>query len=200
MTSIASKALALISGLALTASSITGCAIAPFTNAKSVSSVECKDLSSPEWSNFSYTNTAWKKNSSMFSGFGTFRCEGDVTVTFSVSPLGNNLVAGETVISFGKDQLPIASFPKISKSILKATQLLPVNGRSIAVSANETFQPLVKLTQSDFGLTYGNEPVEIKMKMSAEGKKSVVFKKVLRLATAKDSSSPAQTNLQTSRL
>jgi hypothetical protein len=130
----------------------------------------------------------------MFSGFGSFRCEEKVSVTFTVTPLGNNLVAGETVMSLGEDQLDIASLPKISKSILNATQVIPVNGRSLDIAANETFQPLVKLTQSEFGFSYGNEPVEIELKVSADGKKSIVFKKVLRLATAKDASGVIPTN------
>jgi hypothetical protein len=184
MTSNTSKAIALISGLVLSATSLTGCATATTETRLKVDSVACEDLTANSFDGFSYTTDQWNKGSSMFSGFGLFRCDEDVTVNVKVSPLGTNLIAGQTLVSFGKDQMIIGSLPKLSPSNIQAEKLLSMDGHAVLVAANETFQPFVHLSQSQEKLTYGNEPVEMLITISANDKAPITFKKVLKLATS----------------
>ena len=178
------KALGLLTVMGLSASLLSGCA--PTSSAADVKAetVACEDLSNPNNESGSYTIGEWKKDSSMYSGFGLFRCEEDVFVTIEVSPLGKNLLAGETSISIGEEQFEFASFKSVRPADLQAESVLASNGHAIRVPANEKFQPFVELSQSQMTLTYGDEPVEMRVTISANDKKSVTYKKVLRLATS----------------
>ena len=184
MTSNTSKAIALISGLVLSASTLTGCATAASETQLKVESVACEDLTNPSADESSYTLLKWNKDSSTYSGFGLFRCDQDVYVTLEVSPLGSNLLAGNTSVSIGEDQMEFASLKKVGPLDLQADSVLATNGHAVLVAANETFQPFVHLSQSQEKLTYGNEPVQMMITISANDKAPVTFKKVLKLATS----------------
>jgi hypothetical protein len=178
------KALGLLTVMGLSASLLSGCAPTSSASDVKVETVACEDLSNPNGDASSYTISEWKKDSSMYSGFGLFRCEVDAFVTIEVSPLGKNLLAGETSISIGEEQLEFASFKSVRPADLQAESVLASNGHAIRVPANEKFQPFVELSQSQVTLTYGDEPVEMRITISANDKKSVTYKKVLRLATS----------------
>ena len=178
------KALGLVTVMGLSASILSGCAPMSSASDVKVETVVCEDLSNPNGESTSYTISEWKKDSSMYSGFGLFRCEEDASVTIEVSPLGKNLLAGESSISIGEEQLEFASFKSVSPADLQAESVLASNGHAIRVPANEKFQPFVELSQSQMTLTYGDEPVEMRITISANDKKSVTYKKVVRLATS----------------
>lgn len=178
------KVLALLTVIGLSTSVVSGCAPTSSASDVKVETVVCGDLSNPNGESSSYTIREWKKDSSMYSGFGLFRCEEDVSVTIEVSPLGKNLLAGETSISIGEEQLEFASFKSVRPADLQAESVLASNGHALRVPANEKFQPFVELSQAQMTLTYGDEPVEMRITISANDKKSVTYRKTLRLATS----------------
>lgn len=178
------KALGLLTVIGLSTSMLSGCAPTSSAPDVKVETVVCEDLSNPSADDSSDTINEWNKDSSMFSGFGLFRCEEDATVSIEVSPLGKNLLAGEANISIGEEQLEFAAFKSVSPEDLQAESVLATNGHAIRVPANEKFQPFVELSQSQMTLTYGDEPVEMRITISANDKKSVTYKKVRRLATS----------------
>jgi hypothetical protein len=102
-----------------------------------------------------------------------------------VDSQGGNLVATATYLSFGKDQYPVAGVATADVSTLHSESVVSTTESSLSIPAGRAFQPLVKLEQSNYQLTYGKQPVTMIMTIKVKGKPQVTVKKMLALATSK---------------
>ena len=132
-----------------------------------------------------YTLNSWKHGSHTVSGFGLFTCKSDATIKFSMTSQGGNLIGTATYLSFGKDQAPVAGVATADVSTLHSESVVSTTESSLSIPAGRAFQPLVKLEQSNYQLTYGKQPVTMIMTIKVKGKPQVTVKKMLALSTSK---------------
>lgn len=182
MKSFGLKAITAISAIAILSGSLTGCAAIP-SKPVTLASIGCKDETIDNWNSFSYTIGSWKHGSSQVSGFGLFSCEKDATIKFSITPNGTNLINAGTFLALGNDQVAIASLHTLDQKFINFKTAVVTTTKSIKVPGGQKFQPLAQLDQSNYGLTYGKEPVTLTMTIKVKGKPAITVKKTLALAT-----------------
>lgn len=178
MKSFGLKAITAISAIVLVSSALSGCVATP-KPAQSVT--DCQDLSNPKsWSSaWSYSNPRWSHGSKMYPGFGLYKCSETAVLTMRFTPLGYNFVAGTTYVSYGAKQITVVNSPTPGTKWFGSDTVLEVPSGITTVSPNQTFQPVVEIKSSEFGLTRGKEPVRAVITLKAKGKKSISFVKTI---------------------
>lgn len=178
MNSFGLKAITVISAIAFISGALTGCSPTP-KPAQAVT--KCQDLSNPDsWSSaWSYSNPRWNHGSRMYSGFGLYKCSESATLTMRFTPLGYNFVAGTTYLSYGAKQITVVNGPTPGTKWFGSDAVVEVPSGITTVAPNQTFQPVVEITASKFGLTRGKEPVRAVITLKAKGKKSISFVKTI---------------------
>ena len=187
MKSITTKAVAAIASIGVIAGAISGCSAPKPAKPVTLASIGCADPTIKHWDQFSYTVGSWKHGSHEVVGFGLFTCKTDATIKFSMNSQGGNLIGTATYLSFGKEQAPVAGVAAADVATLHSESVVSTTESSISVPAGQAFQPLVKLEQSAYQLTYGRQPVTMIMTIKVKGKPQITVKKTLALATAKAS-------------
>lgn len=178
------KAITAISSLTILSAALTGCAATP-SKPVTLTSIGCQDETLSHWSNWSYTMGAWRHGSSEISGFGLFTCKQDARIKFSFTPGGTNLVNTANYLALGNNQLAFTGLHTLDQKLVQFDTALTTTDQAITVPADTKFQPLAQLTQSQYGLTYGKEPVTLTMTIQVKGKPALTIKKTLALATDK---------------
>ena len=171
--------------IGILAGSLTGCATPKSAKPITLASVGCADPTAKQWGQFSYTLGSWKHGSHGVVGFGLFTCRSNATVKFSMSSQGGNLLSTASYLSFGKGQIPVAGVATADVSTIHSESILSTDESSISIPAGRTFQPLVKLEQSAYQLTYGRQPVTMTMKIKVKGKPEITITKMVALSTSK---------------
>ena len=179
------KTATVISSIGILAASLSGCSAPKPAKPVTLASIGCKDETLANWSSVSYTIGAWKHGSHTVSGFGLFTCKSKATIKFSMSSKGGNLIGTATYLSFGKDQAPVAGVASADVSALHSESVVSTSESSISIPAGRSFQPLVKLEQSAYQLSYGKQPVTMVMKIKVKGKPEITVTKMLALSTSK---------------
>ena len=185
MKSIGLKTATVIASIGILAGSLSGCSAPKPAKPVTLASIGCKDETLSNWSHLSYTLNSWKHGSHTVSGFGLFTCKSDATIKFSMTSQGGNLIGTATYLSFGKDQAPVAGVATADVSTLHSESVVSTTESSLSIPAGRAFQPLVKLEQSNYQLTYGKQPVTMIMTIKVKGKPQVTVKKMLALSTSK---------------
>ena len=187
MKSIGLKTAAVLASIGILAGSLSGCSVPKPAKPVTLASIGCTDDTQSNWSSVSYTIGAWRHGSHTVSGFGVFTCKKAATIKFFMSSQGGNLIATATYLSFGKDQAPVAGVASADISTLHSESVVSTTQSSISIPAGRSFQPLVKLEQSAYQLTYGKQPVTMIMKIKVKGKPEITVTKMLALSTSKAS-------------
>lgn len=170
----------ILGALFVCAGSIAGCSVgAPTPPAQEVTN--CEDTSNPaSWNDgWSYRIPDWNDESKIYSGFGTFKCSEDASLSVRFKSLGTNLKTGKAYLSFGDDQITMVNAPTPTSKWFSGETINAIGVGKIEIKAKVTFQPVAEVTSGIFGADQLEEPVQAEITLQAQGKQPIRFVKTI---------------------
>lgn len=175
----------LVGILLLSAASLSGCSVgSPATSAQEITA--CEDTSNPaSWDDgWTYGISDWNDDSKIYSGFGTFKCTEDATLTVTFKSLGKNLKTGNSYLSFGDDQITMVNAPMPTTKWFSGEKINAIHDGAIEIKAGVTFQPVAEVLSAIYGSDQQEEPVKVEpvqaeITIQAPGKQPIKFVKTI---------------------